>query len=102
MWALVRVRVGVCYYDSRRGGKQDAMTKAWHCCRAGGWLQKTYKLGRGDNASQAGGQQQCNEGGGRQSTRADRYHRAAALNVLALTLALALALTLTLAPALTH
>ncbi len=34
--------------------------------------------------------------------RADRYRRAAALNVLALTLALALALTLVLALALTH
>ena len=35
MWALVRVRVRVCYYDSRREEKQDAMTKARHCCRAG-------------------------------------------------------------------
>ena len=35
MWALVRVGVGVCYCDSRRGEKQDTMTKVRHCCHAG-------------------------------------------------------------------
>ena len=30
-----------CYCNSRWGGKQDAMTKVQHCCRAGGGLQTT-------------------------------------------------------------
>ena len=61
---MVRVGVGVCYCDSRWGEKQEAMTKARHCCRVGGGLQTTYQLGRGDNAIRAGRQQQRNKRGG--------------------------------------